>query len=195
MNEGPFDRNAEMLARHFEAGLTYSDYLATGESGQQERWSSYYRNISLTGEQRSLLSGFNRNINVLVLSGIWCGDCMRQCPILQHFAEACSRLTLRFVDNHANPELRDILRINGGARVPVALFLSEDFFEVGRFGDRTLSTYRRKAATELGDACDAGIVPPSDDAMALEVQEWLNELERAHLILRLSPMLRKRYND
>jgi hypothetical protein len=104
-------------------------------------------------------------------------------------------LNIRFIDNQANPQLRDELRIHGASRVPVALFLSEDFFEVARFGDRQLAAYRRKASTELGDACDAGIVPPFSEELAEEVGEWFECFERLQLLLRVSPFLRRRHND
>jgi hypothetical protein len=73
--------------------------------------------------------------------------------------------------------------------------LSEDFFEIARFGDRHLSVYRRKAKQELGAACDPGLLPPTSDELQTEVEEWVNYFERAYYLLRLAPMLRKRYQD
>ena len=35
-------------------------------------------------------------------------------------------------------------------RVPMVLFLTEDFHEIGRYGDRPLTVYREKAATRAG---------------------------------------------
>jgi hypothetical protein len=115
--------------------------------------------------------------------------------MLELIASASSVLTVKFIDNQVMPELRDEVRIHGAARVPVAVFVSEDFFEVGRVGDRQLAAYRRKANTELGAACDAGIVPPSPEELADEVSEWLEHFERLQLLLRVSPFLRRRHND
>ena len=75
------------------------------------------------------------------------------------------------------------------------VFLSEDGHEAARYGERTLSTYRRLAAEQLGPACPTGLVPPTDDATRLATAEWLGEFERAQLILRLSPRLRQRHGD
>jgi hypothetical protein len=105
------------------------------------------------------------------------------------------QLDIRFIDNQAIPQVRDELRIHGASRVPVVVFLSEDFFEVGRFGDRQLAAYRRKARTELGDACDSGIVAPPSGELAEEVAQWFQNFERQQLLLRLSPFLRRRHND
>jgi len=189
------DKRSKFFEGYFNKGLSFSDYLATGTDAQQNRWTSYLENIQLTKKQHELFSGFTRKMNVLVLSGIWCGDCARQVPMLQRFEEASSVMTFRYLDNKENPELQDELRIQGGTRVPTVVTLSEDFFEISRFGDRTLSAYRRKAANELGPACDPGIAPPKKEELEEEVADWSDHFERLQLILRLSPFLRKRYGD
>ena len=73
--------------------------------------------------------------------------------------------------------------------------LSEDGHEVFRYGERTLSTYRKLAADQLGPACPTGLVPPSSELIGLVTAEWLAEFERAQWILRLSPRLRQKYGD
>jgi hypothetical protein len=110
-------------------------------------------------------------------------------------AEASSVIDLRFLDRDTNPDLSERLRILGGSRVPVVVFLSEDFYEFARFGDRTLSTYRKMASEQIGSACSTGIVPPPEKELAVLAQEWVDIFERPQLALRLSPMLRERYND
>src|SRR3989440_3507277 len=37
---------------------------------------------------RIFTSGFSRQMKILILSGIWCGDCVQQCPLLQKIAES-----------------------------------------------------------------------------------------------------------
>ncbi len=91
--------------------------------------------------------------------------------------------------------MRHALRINGGDRVPVAVFLSEDGHEVARYGDRTLSAYRELAAQLDGAACASGVARPGDPLLARVAQDWLNEFERVQWILRLSPRLRQLHGD
>ena len=67
---------------------------------------------------------------VICLTGAWCGDCINQCPVFDHFAQASPAIELRFLDRDALPAVREQLMINGGARVPVVVFLSEDWQEV-----------------------------------------------------------------
>ena len=117
------DLRAAFWRRWFGAGLAYEPYVATGEARHQERWHEVYGRAVLTEAQRTTVAGFVRPLNVLVLSGVWCGDCIRQGPYLARIAEANERITVRFVDNRANPELQDELRINGAMKIPVAVFL------------------------------------------------------------------------
>ena len=128
----------------------------------------------------ALLAKFTRRTNVLVLAGAWCGDCAAQCPIFERFAEAAPTLTVRYLDRDAHPDAQQELRINGGDRVPVAVFFSEDGFEVARYGERTLAAYRRM----IGEATGG-------DA----VSDWLREFERVQWILRLSPRLRRLHGE
>lgn len=181
---------------HFESALPYDKFLDQyATPSQRARWDAMHARFALTPAQRELISSFARRMQVLCVAGAWCGDCINQCPVFDHFAQASSRIELRFLDRDAKPELRDLLAINGGHRVPVVAFLSEDWFEVCRYGERTLSIYRRMAADQLGPACPTGLVPPADEALAVNTAEWLAEFERAQLILRLSPRLRSKHGD
>ncbi len=180
----------------FEQALGYHEFLERyGSEGHRERWQRVYEAVALTRDQRALLQGFQRDMNLLVLAGVWCGDCVNQCPILQRFAEVTPRIRLRFLDRDEHPDVRELLSINRGYRIPVVVFLSEDFVEVARYGERTLSLYRQMAADRLGPACPVGVVPPGEDLLRRVVQEWLNEVERVQLLLRLSPRLRLAHGD
>src|SRR5437870_982090 len=151
----------------FEQGLTYQDFLARyANAGQKERWQKIYDSVALTTAQRSLLGFFRRAMNVVCLAGAWCGDCVNQCPIFEHFARATDRIAMRYFDRDLHPELAAELKICGGARVPVLVFLSEDGFEVCRFGDRTLAKYRQMAADQTGAACPSGLVLSKDGLLA-----------------------------
>jgi thiol-disulfide isomerase/thioredoxin len=180
----------------FKEGLPYQAFLDRYASPpQRTRWDAMHKRFAMTAEQQAILGGFQRQMPVLCLAGAWCGDCINQCPVFDHFAQASPLIDLRFVDRDVDPALRDLLAINGGQRVPVVVFLSEDWLEVSRYGDRTISTYRRLASEQLGDACPTGLVPPPAEYLAATTSEWLVEFERAQLILRLSPRLRSKHGD
>ncbi len=184
------------LAEQFAAALSYDRYVQTGTGEQQRRWQQVYDAARLTDPQKSLLAGFVRDMKILVVSGIWCGDCVQQCPLLQRCAEGNpGKIDLRFVDRDIHRDLADRVRINGGDRVPVALFLAEDHELCATFGDRTLQRYRELAARQLGPSCPTGIIAPDKDEMAATLQDWLDAVERVQLMLRLSARLRQKYND
>ena len=180
----------------FEQALTYGDFLERfANPVQRMRWNEMHARMSLTPEQQALVAGFTRRMPVLCLTGAWCGDCINQCPAFDHFTRASQVIEVRFLDRDIRPDVRDALAINGGHRVPVAVFLSEDGHEVARYGERTLSAYRKMAVEQIGPSCPIGLVPASDNLTGQVVAEWLAEFERAQLILRLSPRLRRLHGD
>ena len=188
--------NASFLAEKFAASLPYDRYVRTGTEEQQRRWQQVYEAARVTDAQKQLVAGFVRDMKVLIVSGIWCGDCVQQCPLLARIAEANStRIDLRLLDRDEHRDLAEKVRINSGDRVPVALFLAEDHELCSVFGDRTLNRYRALAARQLGPSCPTGIVAPAADELAATLQDWLNEFERVQLMLRLSARLRQKHQD
>jgi hypothetical protein len=188
--------DASYLAEQFAAALPYGRYVQTGTDEQQRRWQQVYDAARLTPAQAQRLADFTRDMKVLIVSGIWCGDCVQQCPLLQRCAEANpARIDLRLVDRDQHRDLSRQLRLNAGDRVPVVLFLAEDHELCGAYGDRTLNRYRALAARQLGISCPLGVLPPEQDELAATLQDWLNELERIQLMLRLSARLRQKHND
>ncbi len=186
--------NAVELRHKHESALGYDDYLATDPS-KAGAWNVIYGQASLTDAQRAIVAGFTRTMRVICLSGIWCGDCAQQGPLLQRIAEANDRIDLRWLDRDEHPDLAEHVMINAGLRVPVAIFLAEDYEPVSIFGDRTLTRYRAMARRNLGAACPLPGAPVDDGEVAGTLQDWLNEFERVALLLRLSGRLRQIHGD
>ena len=178
----------------FKAGLGYDDFLSThGTPADRDRWDRTRAAVTLTAEQTALLAGFTRTTNVLVLAGAWCGDCAGQCPIFEAFAAAAPPLVVRYIDRDVHADVQKELQINGGNRVPVAVFFSEDGSEVARYGERTLTAYRAMVAQLGGDVCGSGLA--GEARLAATAADWLREFERVQYILRLSPRLRRVHGD
>jgi hypothetical protein len=185
-----FDIRSDFWKNAFETAMEYERYLDQSPAALAQRWRDKAEAIPpLEDEQRARLQGYQRTLRVLMVCGAWCGDCMRQGPMVKRLVDACDGgVELRVMDRDANPEVRDELRILGAMRVPVVVFLTEDFFEVGRFGDQMLSTYRQMAARALGRD-----MPPDDSTT--ELSEWLDIFERMLIMTRMSPFLRRRHGD
>lgn len=189
-------QRAALLAEKFKSSLAYADYVNTGTTEQQNRWRQVYEAAALTNDQKALSASFTREMRLLCVSGIWCGDCVQQVPLIQRIAESNpSKMDLRILDRDENRDLAEQVRINGGDRVPVLILLSEDYEPCAVAGDRTLSRYRALARKQLGAACPVAIAPPDPDELASTLQDWLDEIERVQWMLRLSPRLRQKHND
>lgn len=183
------------FAAKFAEGLSYSAFLEKyGSPDQRRRWSDFFECVSLSDAQKTLLGSFTRQMQVIVLAGTWCGDCVNQCPMFEHFAQACPLLDIRFFDRDANPDLGQAMSTCGAARVPSVVFLSEDGHVCGRYGDRTLSKYRNLIGTLTGAACSTGVAL-GDDLTLSVMQDWLDEFERIQWMLRTSGRLRTLHGD
>ncbi|MHC4430054.1 MAG: thioredoxin family protein [Planctomycetota bacterium] len=171
-----------IIAETFAQALPYAQFVATGEpEGHRPPWDQRYG---------------ARKMNVLCMTGTWCGDCALQGSAMARVAEANPQaITLRFIgrsERHA--ELVVKAQLNGGFRVPITWFMAEDMEPVSVFGDRTLSRYRSMARKQLGPAATVVAEPPADPVRTV-LQEVLDEFERVQLLLRLSTRLRQKHGD
>jgi hypothetical protein len=180
----------------YSQGLRYGEFIERyADPGQKTRWQSVHDSIELTPAQRALLGSFRRQMPVLCLAGAWCGDCINQCPIFEHFERVTPLIQVRYLDRDDHADAQKVLQINGGNRVPVLVFFSEDGHEVARYGERTLSKYRQMVRDQVGDSCATGIALPGDALPAQILQDWLDEFERVQWLLRLSSRLRQLHAD
>jgi len=182
------------LSTAFNTAVSYDDYLSASQK-HADGWRAIDDRVAITTQQQELLGSFTRDMRVLVISGSWCGDCVRQGPPLAAIAQACAHIDLRFIDrDHADSPIEHFI-INAGSRVPVAIFMAEDGELVSSLGDKTISYYRWVAAQQLGPACPLPGAPIPEDVLASITQDWLDECERVQLLLRLSPRLRGVHGD
>ena len=183
------------FAAKFSEGLSYSAFLDKyGSPDQKRRWADFFNCVSLSDAQKALLGSFKRQMKVIVMAGTWCGDCVNQCPMFEHFAQACPLINIRYFDRDANPDLAAAMQTCGAARVPSVVFLSEDGHVCGRYGDRTLSKYRSIVGATSGATCSTGIAL-GDDLTLSVLQDWLDEFERIQWMLRTSGRLRQLHGD
>jgi thiol-disulfide isomerase/thioredoxin len=193
--------DSAFIARKFAQGLPYAQYVAHATPDQAQNWQRAFQRITLTQQHRELIGGFQRSMKVLVSSGLWCGDCAYQCPMLAHIAQAAGPLTaksgidLRFLNRDEHMDFADRVKICGGNRVPTAIFISEDDEFVSMLGDKTLTRLRSKAAKALGQYCPLPGEQVPDDELAQTLQEWVDAHEHAQLTLRLSTRLRTKHDD
>ncbi len=189
-----YDIRVDFWKTHWDMAMPYDEFLKT-DPENATRWYDYDKRLpDLTNDQAQRVQSYDRRMKALVYAGVWCGDCVRQGPMFRKLAEAAGDdLQLRFIDRDASQELKDEVRILGATRVPIVIFLTEDYWEIAREGDRLLHIYRAKASRRIGRKFDGGILTPK--AVQEEQAEWLDRFERALLMARLAPPLRQRHND
>jgi thiol-disulfide isomerase/thioredoxin len=132
-----YDNRADFWKKHYDMALPYEEYLKT-DPEKAKRWIDFEpRAPNLSEDQIKRIQGYDRVINILIYSGIWCGDCVRQVPIIKKIAEAVGeKVNFKLIERETSPELMEELRIVGATRVPRIVFLTEDFWEIHRVGDR-----------------------------------------------------------
>ena len=188
----------DILRPKFRAGMPYAEFVAAGEpDGHRPPWDERYGQLTLDPAQEALVQSFTRSMNVLCLSGTWCGDCALQGAAMARIAEANPQMIdLRFLlraEQHADFIVK--APINAGFRVPVTWFMAEDFEPAVVFGDRTLSRYRAMARKQLPPEQTDVHAPPPADPVREVLGEVLEMFERVQLMLRLSPRLREKHGD
>jgi thiol-disulfide isomerase/thioredoxin len=188
-----YDKRADFWKKYWDMALTYDEFMMI-DPENAPRWHDFMERVpDLNDEQKARLQDYNRIVKVLVYGGVWCGDCVRQGPIFKKIADVVDDMEIRFIDRDTSDELQDEVRILGATRVPIVVFLTEDYWEVGREGDRLLPVYRAKAAREIGRGQATGVLSPK--AIEDQLDLWVDIFERAIIMTKLSPPLRKRHND
>ncbi len=199
MNDKPkyYDKRSDFWQGVLDRADDYDTYLANSEPAKAQNWRDFAAKLpALTDEQKERLTGYGRKLHVLLYSGVWCGDCVRQGPMVKRIVDAADAgVELHCIDRDVMPELTDELRVLGAMRVPVVVFLTEDLHEVGRFGDRLLTVYRKKLENEVGAACAVPYAETPVEELAAEQGEWVDLFERMLIMTRLAPPLRQRYDD
>lgn len=188
-----YDKRSDFWKKYWDMALTYDEFMKI-DPENAPRWHDFMARVpDLNDEQKERLQDYNRIVKVLVYGGVWCGDCVRQGPLFKKIADVIDDVEIRFIDRDTSDELQDEVRILGATRVPIVVFLTEDYWEVGREGDRLLPVYRAKAAREIGRGHALGVLSPK--AIEDQLDLWVDIFERAIIMTKLSPPLRKRHHD
>ena len=190
----PTELRPDILKAWHEMAMQYDEYLSSYPE-KSSRWQENDSKSILSSDQHTRLSSFTRKMNVIVISGIWCGDCSAQGPMLAAISSGSSHIDLRWLEKDVAIKLSNQVKINAGNRVPTVLFMAEDYELVQVYGDRTLTRYRAIAERQLGASCDVPGASIPEDEFRQTQQEWLDEFERVQLLLRLSTRLRQKHGD
>ncbi|MCW8133243.1 MAG: thioredoxin family protein [Planctomycetota bacterium] len=140
----------------WSAGAHYADWLAACDPAKREEMEMIHAGVALSPDDTQFLQGLKRDVHVLAISEDWCGDVRRNIPPLARMCAAGTRLHLRVVDKETKPEMMVRYLTNAAEAIPVFVFFSDAFVEVGHWGPRPLECKRLmargKAAGKIDDA-------------------------------------------
>ena len=141
----------------FTSGLAYDPWLQSGTSPEnRDRMETLRQSLVLEPQVAGALAALPRPVRVVAIAEDWCGDVVRQVPVLVRMAQAAPNLEVRFVTRAQYPEVFVRFLTNGGEAIPKFIFLSEAWVECGNWGPMAAPLReliaRGKACNEVGAA-------------------------------------------
>lgn len=138
----------------FENGKTWEDWVANPDEARQgEKIMQLYNDIQLSSDVVARLSSLDEPVRIIAIAETWCGDVIKQVPLLIRMVEATNgKAQVRFISREDNPDYFARFLTNGGEAIPKFVFCNETFTEVGNYGPMP-STPRRYIAMgkSIGD--------------------------------------------
>ena len=112
----------------YSQGMTYDQYMETVKVNKA-RIEEYYSNVALDSEQtarlQELASHDNGPARMMVIGEDWCGDVVRELPVLARVAEAAG-LELRIFPRDENHDImNEFLKEGLYMSIPVAVFYDQ----------------------------------------------------------------------
>ena len=138
------------LKKVWEAGQHFGDWLAAAKPPMREEMEQIYKDVVLPPGDAHFLHVIEGPVHVLAIAEDWCGDVRRNTPVLARMCAAGPNLHLRLVAKEADPHLMARYLTNGAEAIPIFIFLSPQFVEVGHWGPRP---YECKRLMARGKAC------------------------------------------
>ena len=104
-----------ILKAEFDSAKPFKEFIARMSLNHQPQWRERYGRLELSGPQQAVVDSFSRSMNILCLTGPWCGDCALQGAAFARIADASGgKIALRFlVRDEETIELMARNRING----------------------------------------------------------------------------------
>lgn len=149
----------------YQSGKTWDQIVS--ESGHHgDRMVAIYDTLCLSESDFAFLRGISRDVHILGISESWCGDCIRQLPIMARMCAVNPHLQLRIIDRDNHLDVMERYLFNGAQAIPVFVFFNKNFIEVGNWKARPRPCQdiiaRGKAAGKLAQAKQ-------------EVARWMDE--------------------
>ena len=135
----------------FAQGMTYDQYMDTVKVNKA-RIEEYYANVEVGSEQanalRELTSAAGGPARMMIIGEDWCGDVVRELPVLARVAEAAG-LELRIFPRDENHDImNEFLKEGQYMSIPVAVFYDEGHEYICHWIERSQAANREQGEIE-----------------------------------------------
>jgi hypothetical protein len=119
----------------WDRALSFQQFVK--ESTQHcELWTGVYRTAHVPPWATQRVRALGHRYRLVVLAEDWCGDASNTVPILARWAEEAGNVELRILRRDENPQVMARYLTNGTRSIPLAIVLTEEMEELGRWGPR-----------------------------------------------------------
>jgi hypothetical protein len=119
----------------WDRALSFQQFLK--ECRQQcELWTGVFRTARIPEWATQRVRALGRGFRLVVLAEDWCGDASSTVPVLARWAETAGNVELRILRRDENPQVMDCYLTNGTRSIPLAIVLTDEMEELGRWGPR-----------------------------------------------------------
>ncbi len=135
----------------YSQGMTYDQYMETVKVNKA-RIEEYYSNVELSAEQtnrlQELASHENGPARMMVIGEDWCGDVVRELPVLARVAEAAG-VELRIFPRDENHDImNEFLKEGLYMSIPVAVFYDQGHEYICHWIERSEAANREQGEIE-----------------------------------------------
>jgi len=139
----------------WDQGQDWNAWLTSCQ--QREELERIYKTVALSEEDVAAVKRLARPVHVIALAEDWCGDVRRNVPVLACLAaENPAMLRVRYTDKETKPQLMIRYLTNAAEAIPIVVFLTDTFVEIGNWGPRPVECKRLiargKAAGKIDEA-------------------------------------------
>ncbi|OGC74951.1 MAG: hypothetical protein A2145_06115 [candidate division Zixibacteria bacterium RBG_16_40_9] len=119
----------ESLKERFYQGQSFRDYLSTVKENKSQ-WKNNYQQFEVSPETKEILSQIKHKFYVLAICEDWCGDSVRNLPVIAKLVENLPAAELRVLRRDLNLDLMERYAIDGKKKIPTVVFLDSNFKEM-----------------------------------------------------------------
>jgi hypothetical protein len=112
--------------KRFDSGYDFAEYLKV-INARKDDWFKNYQEFRLTEAENKKLASISKRFNILALSEDWCGDSVRNLPVIVRMVEALPHAKLRVLTRDDNLDVMQKFTADGKMRIPTVVFSDENF--------------------------------------------------------------------